>query len=233
MWVEITTNGKKKIKSFGPYKLERRPTEADLICVLKSKNEDNTKGKVEVGSNKEFASWKLTYTVNGGTETQITDGETIEIDVKQNDYIEVKYSKSGETDVIKTLKVTELKIGYTLKYNATEGTGAPTNQTQYDNAVFTISNIKPTKEGYNFVGWTINVDNTGTVYNAGGTITINNTENTITLYAKWEEKQEVIIASLTFNNNNELTEGTVATITRNSRKWNNKCSFKSRKLQCI
>ena len=109
LWVQITTNGYTAKNRFGPYKLASVPTESNLVCILKSKSENDTKGKLEVGSNQQFEGWKLTYMVNNNAEIEIENGKTIEIDVIQNDYIEVKYSKEGQIDVIKTLKITELK----------------------------------------------------------------------------------------------------------------------------
>ena len=212
LWVKITTKGRTVTQSFGPYKLEANPTISDIVCVFKadSKSDNDTKGKVEVGSTKTFEGWKLAYTINEGNEIEIEQGTTRQVDVVKNDYIEVIYSKTGKTDVISPLRITELKTGYTLNYDATEGVGAPESLTQYsegDNSTFTISSTTPTRTGYNFVGWTTNSDRTGTVYNAGGSITVT---GTTTLYAKWEES---ITASVIFNNSNELTEGTVATIT--------------------
>ena len=70
-----------------------------------------------------------------------------------------------------------------------------------------INNTIPTKAGNIFNGWNTKSDGTGQDYVGGGTIEIST--NT-TLYAKWTP--ETVTASLSFNNSNELTEGTIATI---------------------
>lgn len=186
LWVQITTNGITTTKCFGAYKLVSVPTESDIICTLKSKSDNDTKGIVELGSTKTFEDWTLSYILNDGEKTIIPQNTTTDINVVKNDYIEVSYSKDGQ-EVVTTLRVTELKIGYTLSYNATEGTGAPATQIGYSNTssyTFTISSTIPTRENYEFIGWTINRDRTGTIYNSNDTITIN--ENT-TLYAQWEQ----------------------------------------------
>lgn len=84
LWVEITTNGSTEKKSFGPYKMLTVPTESNLICELASKSDNDTKGKVKVGSNKVFEGWKLTYKINSGTEIEIQNGTTKEVEVVQD-----------------------------------------------------------------------------------------------------------------------------------------------------
>lgn len=71
---------------------------------------------------------------------------------------------------------------YTITYNANGGTGAPSSQTKTYGITLTLSNTKPVKIGYPFLGWTINSNGTGTLYQPGGSFTTN--ANT-TLYAKY------------------------------------------------
>lgn len=201
LWVEIVMNGKTTTKSFGPYNIEAVPSSENIICVMNNTIENGTKGIVEVGSNKVFTGWRCTYRVNSGTETEVTIGQTATIQVVKNDVIVVKLSKAGYTDVEKTLTADELKIGYTLSYDANGGTSAPASVTQYDNQTFTITNSEPTQSGYIFSGWNSKADGTGTNYTSGGSISI--TQNTI-LYAKWTR-----VYTITYNGNG-ATSGTMA-----------------------
>ena len=194
LWIKITTNGQEKIKSFGPYKLGARPNERNIICTMTSTSDNETKGVITVGSNKVFKDWKLVYKVNNGSYNEIEQGKTIIVNVVKNDLVEVKYTKKEETDVIKSLQATELKIGYTLQYDANEGTSGPSSVTQYDNAIFTISNTVPIRTGYTFENWNTSKDGSGITYTAGDTISI--TEIT-TLYAIWKE----ILVEITFDAN--------------------------------
>ena len=57
---------------------------------------------------------------------------------------------------------------------------------------FTICSTEPTKDGYNFVGWST-ADDTEAEYQAGGTI--NNVSANTTLYAVWEQKTYTVILS--------------------------------------
>lgn len=75
---------------------------------------------------------------------------------------------------------------YTLSYNANGGTNAPAAETKSGSgsAIFTVSSVVPTYEGYTFKGWALNAEATTAEYPANASITI--TGNT-TLYAVWEE----------------------------------------------
>lgn len=86
----------------------------------------------------------------------------------------------GASAVTKTL--TASRKTYTISYNANGGTGAPSSQTKTYGITLTLSNTKPVKIGYPFLGWTINSSGTGTLYQPGGSFTTN--ANT-TLYAKY------------------------------------------------
>lgn len=86
----------------------------------------------------------------------------------------------GASVVTKTL--TASRKTYTISYNANGGTGAPSSQTKTYGITLTLSNTKPVKIGYPFLGWTINSNGTGTLYQPGGSFTTN--ANT-TLYAKY------------------------------------------------
>lgn len=86
----------------------------------------------------------------------------------------------GASAVTKTL--TAGRKTYTISYNANGGTGAPSSQTKTYGITLTLSNTRPVKIGYPFLGWTINSNGTGTLYQPGGSFTTN--ANT-TLYAKY------------------------------------------------
>lgn len=78
------------------------------------------------------------------------------------------------------------KNSYTLTYNANGGSGAPS--TQSGNTSYTVSNVKPVRSGYTFLGWSTSSSATSASYVTGNTITLN--ANT-TLYAVW--KKNVVV----------------------------------------
>ena len=91
-----------------------------------------------------------------------------------------------------TLHVTtdETDYTYTLSYNANGGSGAPSSQQQTVTAggtapsmTFTISNTRPTRTGYDFLGWSTSSSASTASYQPGGSITIS--ANT-PLYAVWK-----------------------------------------------
>ena len=73
---------------------------------------------------------------------------------------------------------------YTVSYNANGGSNAPSSQTKIYNTALTLSNVKPTRTGYTFVGWGTSSADTTVDYYAGGSYTKN---AAITLYAIWSE----------------------------------------------
>ena len=76
-----------------------------------------------------------------------------------------------------------------LIYDANGGTGAPgtetSGKTTNTSYTFTVSNTKPTRENYTFLGWADTADATAAQYNAGNEITVSGTK---TIYAVWEMK---------------------------------------------
>ena len=72
---------------------------------------------------------------------------------------------------------------YTIKYNANGGSGAPGNQTKWKDQTLTLSNTKPTRTGYSFLGWSTSSSATSATYSAGDSYTAN---SSATLYAVWK-----------------------------------------------
>lgn len=71
---------------------------------------------------------------------------------------------------------------YTVSYNASGGSGAPSSQTKYYGQNLTLSSTKPTRTGYSFQGWA--TSSGGSVsYSAGASYTNN---ASVTLYAVWK-----------------------------------------------
>ena len=110
---------------------------------------------------------------------------------------QVKYEKEGyETTYSEWLPVpppqTEVNIcmqriggpieHFTLTYNASGGNGAPT--AQIGNGPITLSNTRPTRNGYTFMGWATNASATVAKYEPGASF---NLSSNMTLYAVWQK----------------------------------------------
>lgn len=80
---------------------------------------------------------------------------------------------------------------YTVSYNANGGSGAPGNQTKTWGSNLTLSSTKPTRSGYNFIGWGTSVSATSASYQPGGTYSSN---SGITLYAIWQVATKITIS---------------------------------------
>ena len=76
----------------------------------------------------------------------------------------------------------ETALTYTVSYNANGGSGAPASQTKTHGVTLTLSSTRPTRAGYNFIGWGTTSSAVSASYSAGGSYTNN---ASITLYAIW------------------------------------------------
>ncbi|MBR5232572.1 MAG: bacterial Ig-like domain-containing protein [Clostridia bacterium] len=75
------------------------------------------------------------------------------------------------------------KNTYTVSYNANGGSGAPSSQTKEYGTDLKLSTVRPTRDGYTFLGWATSNTATTATYQSGGTFSSNS--NT-TLYAVWQ-----------------------------------------------
>lgn len=71
---------------------------------------------------------------------------------------------------------------YTIRYDANDGTGAPASQTKTYGVPLTLSAVKPTRAGYEFLGWATSRNATTSEYAPGERYT---DEAGVTLYAVW------------------------------------------------
>ena len=71
---------------------------------------------------------------------------------------------------------------YIISYNSNGGTGAPSSQSIRSGEAFTVSNIRPTRSGYTFLGWSTSNTANSPSYYAGSNYTAN---RSMTLYAVW------------------------------------------------
>lgn len=95
---------------------------------------------------------------------------------------------------------------YTISYNMNGGSGSIGNQTKVEFSPLTLSGTKPTRTGYEFVGWNTSASATTAQYQPGGKYTAN---GNATLYAVWKAKQ----VKVTFYRNQNGSDSTTATQT--------------------
>ena len=97
------------------------------------------------------------------------------------------YSKNASA----TLYAVWAKVAYTVSYNANGGIGAPTAQTKVHGTNLTLSASIPSRDGYEFLGWSTNSGATSPSYYPGD---VYNSNSSITLYAVWS-KYEIRLSS--------------------------------------
>ena len=117
-----------------------------------------------------FAGW---YTAESGG-SQVTSGTTI----------------TGNTTLYAHWNINK----YIISYNANGGSSAPGSQTKEYNATLTLSNTKPTRNGYDFLGWSTSSTATSATYQPGGSYTDN---SDVTLYAVWKQNSSIIRGNVT------------------------------------
>ncbi len=96
-------------------------------------------------------------------------------------YIIVHYANGVAVSEMETFAVKNNT--YTILYNANGGTDAPTSQSKVHGTTLTLSNTKPTRTGYTFLGWSTSSTAITATYQPGDSFTAN--ANT-TLYAVWK-----------------------------------------------
>ncbi len=132
-----------------------------------------------------------------------------------------KFGKDAEAGHYKTsgvlsLVATPATTTYTITYDANGGNNAPASQacTVQDvtgaNCTTTLSNSKPTRTNYTFLGWADSSSATSKQYDAGGSITVSSNK---TIYAVWKLSNGVWI----YNNGNLYNSGitTMQQMTKN------------------
>lgn len=88
---------------------------------------------------------------------------------------------NGTSSASQTITVPAL-AHHTVTFNANGGTGAPGNQTKWYGTVLTLSNTRPTRTNYEFLGWSTSPTSTVN-YQPGGKYSA---DADITLYAIWK-----------------------------------------------
>ena len=83
----------------------------------------------------------------------------------------------------------QLTARYTISYSANGGGGAPSAQRKTHGYTLTLSSTKPTRSGYEFLGWSTNSSATYASYTAGSTYSTN---GNATLYAVWKRPQYTV-----------------------------------------
>ena len=89
---------------------------------------------------------------------------------------------------------------YTLKYDANEGEGAPEDQTEESaesSVTFTVSETKPARDGYTFLGWATTADAGTPDVTETVTVSADDTDLTKTIYAVWRQDYRLIFEDYT------------------------------------
>ena len=86
---------------------------------------------------------------------------------------------------------------FSLAYNANGGTGAPDTQNSgaqsSSSYSFTVSTTKPTRSGYDFLGWATSSSASSAEYQGGNSLSVTS-EGTTTLYAVWRAKYKFTLS---------------------------------------
>ena len=98
------------------------------------------------------------------------------------------------------------KLQYVISYNMNGGSGSIANQLKNHGQDITLSSTKPTRTGYDFLGWNTNSGATTATYQPSQNYSAN---ANLPLYAIWKAKQ----VTVTFYRNNDGNDTTTSTQT--------------------
>ena len=121
-------------------------------------------------------------------------------------YLYTKVTDNAGNRSINIQKSDPYIVNYSIIYDANGGTNAPDSQIKEYNKPLILSNVKPSRTGYTFTGWSTNINSSTAEYQPGATYTNN---ASATLYAVW------------------ITNQYTLTVNPNGGTWNNTTSSSS------
>jgi len=142
---------------------------------------------------------------------------TITVSAVESGYADSTYTLnlvSGTGNAKQVITLTANTTGYTVTFNANNGTGAPNAQTKTHDVPLTLSSTIPARTGYTFSGWNTQANGSGTSYSAGGNYTAN---AALTLYAQWIDIPTPTIT--TFVDNRDGKNTTYKKVTIGTQTW--------------
>ena len=128
----------------------------------------------------------------------------------------------GNVEIYRSNK---FEVNYQVIYDVNGGTGAPASQVKVHGTNLTLTTQKPSKAGYEFIGWGTSANDTTVDYNPGGTYIANATIRLYAIYRKSivatfnyydEGPKSTTISEDIFNNETsvEITAPTIANVSR-------------------
>ncbi len=115
--------------------------------------------------------------------TYLTRGQTVNIDRIENGWGHTIYNGADAWVSMSVIYLVSGNIS-TVKYNMNGGIGEIQSQTLMYNELYYISDVAPTRDGYNFIGWSDRADSKSALYIENN---LYNSNRNVTLYAVWEE----------------------------------------------
>jgi uncharacterized repeat protein (TIGR01451 family)/uncharacterized repeat protein (TIGR02543 family) len=114
-------------------------------------------------------------------------------DATPEDVVDTASIDTTEPDNVTVYAVWQAQYQETLKYDMNGGTGTIADDTfgpdPATSHAFSVSDTKPTRTGYDFVGWADNSADATATYQAGGTVAVPG-GTTKTIYAVWAKSAE-------------------------------------------
>ena len=199
-----STSNQKLLKETD-YSYSRGTSSVTRNCAAKLANIDVVGGTMTATASytiPALASYKITYNANGGSGApgQQTKyyGKTLKLSTTKPSRTGYTFQGWGTSatgsvvyapganytaNAVDTLYAIWKANTWTVTYNANGGAGAPAAQTKTYGVTLRLSSTKPTRSGYNFLGWGTSSESTTVAYAAGASYTSN---AAITLYAIWQ-----------------------------------------------
>lgn len=126
------------------------------------------------------------WTIDGTAVTGINPGANASFSSSSDLYNKLASRTTGNKTVVANWTANV----YTIQYNANGGTGAPGNSSKTYDTAMTLPSTEPTRDGYDFLGWSTSSTATSATYTAGSSLStdLSTTHGaTVVLYAVWRE----------------------------------------------
>ena len=133
-----------------------------------------------------------TFTIKHGKDGKATFyGGVVGKVITMYDYSTSTYSNTSSNKSGCSATIT-VSAPYSISYNANGGSGAPASQAVFATYSYNLSSTTPTRDGYNFLGWSTSSSASTATYTPGQSVTIT---GNLPLYAVWSLSEKTVFLS--------------------------------------
>ena len=235
----ISTEYKGKTQDIHITKIDKKPAtvtfdkNGDQYLLGENQTQTAVTTKITADDGEGSGVQKVEYQITTSTTEPAVDSDQWKEINKEQTIAEQKpggiyYVYAKVTDNVGNVEIyrsNKFEVNYQVIYDVNGGTGAPASQVKVHGTNLTLTIQKPSKAGYEFIGWGTSANDTTVDYNPGGTYIANATIRLYAIYRKTivatfnyydEGPKSTTISEDIFNNETsvEITAPTIANVSR-------------------